>query len=191
VLSCISSDVLAGLLSEEGLNGVGYQYNRPRNEFGGSGGFGGDTGVGGYRGRPTQAYGPPGIGGSGDIFSRPGTAGGAFGGQPSHRYPQFSDGGYPNAGAGGYQGGGFGGGYGGRDSGRVKLYLYFSSIRKESFLSNIYIYYINENYYTCVIGIINYIKTEIYLRKFMYTMSSYYACVVFCYSHDHTTSNMT
>jgi len=123
VLSCIGSDVLAGILSEEGLSG--YQYNRPRNDFGGSGGgFGGDTGfgVGGYRGRPTQAYGSPGIGGSGDIFSRPGTAGGAFGGQSSHRYPQFGDGGYPNGGAGGYQGG-FGGGYGGRDGGRVKLYL--------------------------------------------------------------------
>jgi len=34
VLSCIGSDVLAGPLPEA-PGGVGYQYNRPRNEFGG------------------------------------------------------------------------------------------------------------------------------------------------------------
>ncbi|XP_011142103.1 pro-resilin [Harpegnathos saltator] len=138
VLSCLGSDVLAGLLPGGGVGG--YQYNRPGGGgfvSGGSGGgfvsgdagFGGgrggsDFGIGSYRtGRPTQVYGPPGGGGS-DAFGRPG-AGGVFGGpSSSYRYPQFGDGGsgsYQDSGAGGYQGG-FG--YGGRDSGRPQPYSF-------------------------------------------------------------------
>lgn len=143
MLSCLGSDVLAGLLPDGGVGG--YQYNRPGGGGfvgggggGGSGGGGGfigadagfsvgggrgDFGAGAFKvGRPTQVYGPPG-GGGGDAFGRPG-AGGAFGG-PSYRYPQFGDGGsggYQDGGTGGYQGG-FG--YGGRDAGRVKISIIF------------------------------------------------------------------
>ncbi|XP_025985927.1 pro-resilin [Solenopsis invicta] len=133
VLSCLGSDVLAGLLPASGAGGGagGYQYNRP-----GGGGFGGgyagDTGFGGgsrggdfgissYRGRPGQAYGPPGSGG--DSFGRPGAAG--FGGQSSYRHPQFGEsgsGGYQDGGAGRYQQGGYG--YGGRDGGRPQPYSF-------------------------------------------------------------------
>ena len=122
MLSCIGSDVLAGLLPGGGTGAGGYQYNRPGGGGGfgdagfGSGGRGGDFGIGSYRGRPSQAYGPP----SGDSFGRSGASG--FGGQPSYRYPQFGEGGsggYQDGGAGGFQGGY---GYGGRDGGRVKLF---------------------------------------------------------------------
>ncbi|KYQ54341.1 Pro-resilin [Trachymyrmex zeteki] len=129
VLSCIGSDVLAGLLPGGGTGAGGYQYNRPGSGGGfgggyagdagfGGGGRGGDFGVGSYRGRPSQAYGPPG----GDSFGRPGASG--FGGQPSHRYPQFGEGGsggYQDGGAGGFQGGY---GYGGRDGGRPQPYSF-------------------------------------------------------------------
>jgi len=138
VLSCIGSDVLAGLLPGGGTGAGGYQYNRPGGGgFGGGfagdgfggGGRGGDFGIGSYRGRPNQAYGPPGNGG--DSFGRPGAPG--FGGQPSYRYPQFGEGGN-----GGYQDGGAGGfgagGYGGRDGGRVKL---FSNIFRSQILPRI------------------------------------------------------
>ncbi|KAG5324113.1 RESIL protein, partial [Acromyrmex heyeri] len=123
VLSCIGSDVLAGLLPGGGTGAGGYQYNRPGGGGGfgdagfGGGGRGGDFGIGNYRGRPSQAYGPPG----GDSFGRPGGASG-FGGQPSYRYPQFGEGGsggYQDGGAGGFQGGY---GYGGRDGGRPQPY---------------------------------------------------------------------
>ncbi|KAM0732010.1 Pro-resilin [Formica fusca] len=133
VLSCIGSDVLAGLLPGGGAGAGGYQYSRP-----GGGGFGGGGGGGGYAGdagfgggdfgisraRPSQAYGPPGSGG--DAFGRPS----AFGGQPSssYRQPQFGDsgsGGYQDRGAGGYQDRGAGGyGYGGRDSERPQPYSF-------------------------------------------------------------------
>ncbi|XP_025073316.1 pro-resilin-like [Pogonomyrmex barbatus] len=128
VLSCIGSDVLGGLLPGGGAGAGGYQYNRPGGGgFGGGGhagdtgfgvgGRGGDFGIGSYRGRPSQAYGPP---GSGDSFGRPG----GFGGQPSYKYPQFGEGGsggYQDGGAGGAQGGY---GYGGRDGGRPQPYSF-------------------------------------------------------------------
>ncbi|XP_011882672.1 PREDICTED: pro-resilin-like [Vollenhovia emeryi] len=132
VLSCIGSDVLAGLLPGGGAGAGGYQYNRPGGGGGfgggyagdaggfGGGGRGGDFGIGSYRGRPSQAYGPPGSGG--DSFGRPGAAG--FGGGPSYRHPQFGEGGsggYQDGGAGGYQGGH---GYGGRDGGRPQPYSF-------------------------------------------------------------------
>jgi len=127
VLSCIGSDVLAGLLPGGGTGAGGYQYNRPGGGGGfgdagfGSGGRGGDFGS--YRGRPSQAYGPP----SGDSFGRSGASG--FGGQPSYRYPQFGEGGsggYQDGGAGGFQGGY---GYGGRDGGRVKLFSIYLQLQ--------------------------------------------------------------
>lgn len=150
VLSCIGSDVLAGLLPGGGTGAGGYQYSRP-----GGGGFGGGGGGGGYAGdagfgggdfgisraRPSQAYGPPGSGG--DAFGRPS----AFGGQPSssYRQPQFGDsgsGGYQDRGAGGYQDRGAGGyGYGGRDSERVKLFKYFLKVWK---LNCIYIFHVRD-----------------------------------------------
>ncbi|XP_072753651.1 uncharacterized protein [Anoplolepis gracilipes] len=128
VLSCISSDVLAGLLPGGGAGAGGYQYSRPGGfggggggGFGGGGGYAGDAGFGGGHAgdfgisrtnRPSQAYGPPG----GD-FGRPS----GFG-QSTYRQSQFSDsgsGGYQDRGAGGQQGGY---GYGGRDSERPKQY---------------------------------------------------------------------
>ncbi|XP_025271026.1 pro-resilin isoform X1 [Camponotus floridanus] len=141
VLSCIGSDVLAGLLPG-GAAGSGYQYSRPGSGGfgggggGGGGGYAGDAGFGGIsRTRPNQAYGPPGSqaysppggqtygppGSGGDTFGRPS----AFGGQPSsYRQPQFGDsgsGGYQDRGAGGFQGGY---GYGGRDSERPQPYSF-------------------------------------------------------------------
>lgn len=141
MLSCIGSDVLAGLLPGGAAGGGGYQYSRP-----GSGGFGGGGGGGGggyasdaglqggiSRTRPSQAYGPPGgqtygPPSGGDAFGRPS----AFGGQSSaYRQPQFGDsgsGGYQDRGVGGFQGGY---GYGGRDSERVKLFI-FGELERES-----------------------------------------------------------
>ncbi|KAL0117935.1 hypothetical protein PUN28_008961 [Cardiocondyla obscurior] len=106
VLSCIGSDVLAGVLPGPNRPSTGgYQYNRP--DAGGFAGVASDFGGGSFgRGRPGQGYGPP------ESFGRP-SAG--FGGQSSYRQPQFEggSGGYQDGGAGGYGGGG-GYGYGGR-----------------------------------------------------------------------------
>ncbi|XP_076230636.1 LOW QUALITY PROTEIN: uncharacterized protein LOC116425924 [Nomia melanderi] len=118
VLSCLSSNALAGLLSGGGAGGSGYQYNRPGGGgFGGTGGFNGDSGVGGGFRRPSTSYGAPG-GGGGD--------GSGFGGRPSTAYgaPGFG-GGAGGGGPGGYQDGGYQGGFGGYgrgDNGRPQPY---------------------------------------------------------------------
>ncbi|KAL2743058.1 pro-resilin-like [Vespula maculifrons] len=105
VLSCIGSNVLAGLLPGGGESG-GYQY-RPgsgfNDRFGGVGlGRGGDFGGSNFRDRPAGLYGAPAFGGDGNRGG-----GGDFGG-PSSTY------GAPGFGTGGNRGyqGGFNGDYG-------------------------------------------------------------------------------
>lgn len=126
VLSCIGSNVLAGLLPESDTEG--YQYNRPGGGFdsGGyasnanfGGGHSGNFGASSYRGRINQGYGSPNS--IDDTFDKPG----GFGGQSSS-YRQFgSDGGYQDSNVGGYQAG-----YSGRDDERVKLLFLYSSNSK-------------------------------------------------------------
>lgn len=112
VLSCIGSNVLAGLLPGGGESG-GYQY-RPgggfNDRFGGVGlgrGGGGDFGGSNFRDRPAGLYGAPAFGGDGNRGGGGGGGGRDFGG-PSSTY------GAPGFGTGGNRGyqGGFNGDYG-------------------------------------------------------------------------------
>ncbi|XP_067208985.1 pro-resilin-like [Linepithema humile] len=124
VLSCIGSNVLAGLLPGGGAEG--YQYNRPgggggfgnggyANDAGFGGGHNGNFGVSSYRGRISQGYGPPNS--IDDTFGKPG----GFGGQSSSYRQIGSGGGYQDNNAGGNQGGY---GYSGRDEGRPQPYSF-------------------------------------------------------------------
>ncbi|KAI4478299.1 hypothetical protein M0804_011953 [Polistes exclamans] len=123
VLSCIGSNVLAGLLPGGGESG-GYQY-RPgggfNDRFGGGvgGGFGrggADFGGSNFRERPSGLYGTPAFGGDGNrAGSGGGVGGGSAGGNTGGDFGGVSSTyGAPGFGTGGNRGyqGGFNGDYG-------------------------------------------------------------------------------
>lgn len=90
ILSCIGSNVLAGLLPGGGGDSGGYQYRAPggfNDRPGVNLGRGNDFGGSNFRGRPTSLYGAPDFGGDGN-------RGGNFGGvSPVYGAPGFGGGG--------------------------------------------------------------------------------------------------